>query len=148
MVRHRRQSVDERTFRELAKTLSLTLFLYSFGYGAITSFSAMYADAIGVHPKSIYLTMLAIVILLTRPLSGTLADRIGYRRVFLPCLVLIAFGLTLLAGPASALAARTRLGATPPLKGKGFSMTELVAQAKKEGHLNTIALPLTLIISM
>ena len=83
--------------------LSLTLFLYSFGYGAITSFSAMYADALGVSPKSIYLTMLAAVILLTRPLSGTLADRIGYRRVFLPCLVLIAGGLALLSA-ASTLA--------------------------------------------
>jgi MFS family permease len=77
--------------------LSITLFLYSFGYGAITSFSAMYADAIGVSPKSVYLTVLALVILVTRPLSGTLADRIGYRRVFMPCLVLIAAGLALLA---------------------------------------------------
>ena len=76
--------------------LSVTLFLYSFGYGAITSFSAMYADAVGVTPKSLYLTSLAIVILMTRPLSGKLADRIGYRRVFMPCLVLIAFGLALL----------------------------------------------------
>ena len=96
--------------------LSLTLFLYSFGYGAITSFSAMYADAIGVHPKSLYLTMLAIVILLTRPLSGTLADRIGYRRVFLPSLVLIAFGLTLLA----AAATRASLVASAAVFGLGF----------------------------
>jgi MFS family permease len=81
--------------------LSVTLFLGSFGYGAITSFSALYADAIGVHPKSIYLTMLAVVILLTRPLSGTLADRIGYRRVLMPCLVLIALGLALLAAGAT-----------------------------------------------
>lgn len=81
--------------------LSLTLFLYSFGYGAITSFSAMYADALGVSPKSIYLTMLAIVILLTRPLSGPLADRIGYRRVFIPCLALIAGGLVLLPAASS-----------------------------------------------
>jgi len=77
--------------------LSITLFLYSFGYGAITSFSAMYADASGVSPRSLYLTCLAIVILLTRPLSGKLADRVGYRRVFMPCLVLIAVGLALLA---------------------------------------------------
>jgi MFS family permease len=77
--------------------LSLTLFLYSFGYGAITSFSAMYADAVGVAPKSLYLTSLAVVILMTRPLSGKLADRVGYRRVFMPSLVLIAFGLALLA---------------------------------------------------
>ena len=76
--------------------LSLTLFLYSFGYGAITSFSAIYADAIGVTPKSLYLTVLAVVILFTRPLSGLLGDRIGYRRIFIPSLVLIAFGLALL----------------------------------------------------
>ncbi len=81
--------------------LSLTLFMYSFGYGAITSFSAMFADALGISPKSIYLTLLAIVILLTRPLSGALADRIGYRRVFMPCLVLIALGLALLASASS-----------------------------------------------
>jgi len=77
--------------------LSLTLFLYSFAYGAITSFSAVYADAIGVSPKSLYLTVLAVVILFTRPLAGPLADRIGYRQVFMPSLVLIAVGLTILA---------------------------------------------------
>jgi MFS family permease len=78
--------------------LSLSLFLYSFGFGAITSFSAVYADALGVSPKSVYLTTLAVVVLLTRPFSGKLADRIGYRRVFAPCLVFITGGLALLAG--------------------------------------------------
>jgi len=77
------------------------LFLYSFGYGAITSFSAMFADALGVAPKSLYLTLLAVVILFTRPLSGALADRVGYRRVFMPCLVLIALGLAMLAKASS-----------------------------------------------
>ncbi len=77
--------------------LSLSLFLYSFGFGAITSFSAVYADALGLSPKSIYLTTLAVVILLTRPFSGKLADRIGYRLVFAPCLVFITGGLALLA---------------------------------------------------
>ena len=76
--------------------LSFTLFLYSFGYGGVTSFTALYADANGVAPKGIYLTALAIVILFTRPLSGSLGDRFGYRRVLLPCLVLIAAGLALL----------------------------------------------------
>jgi putative spermidine/putrescine transport system substrate-binding protein len=49
-----------------------------------------------------------------------------------------AVGLTILSTPSLAWAARR---ANPPLKGKGFSTKELVAQAKKEGHLNTIALP-------
>src|SRR4051812_4306296 len=70
--------------------LAVTLFLYSFGYGGITSFTALYADANGVHLKGIYLTSLAFVILVTRPMSGRLGDTFGYRRVLLPCLVLIA----------------------------------------------------------
>ena len=51
--------------------LSFTLFLYSFGYGGITSFTALYADAIGITPKGIYLTALAMVILVTRPAVRT-----------------------------------------------------------------------------
>jgi putative spermidine/putrescine transport system substrate-binding protein len=52
-----------------------------------------------------------------------------------------AAGLTILSSPGVALGAR-RLGeASPPLKGRGFSMAELVKQAKKEHKLNTIALP-------
>ena len=77
--------------------LSVTLFLYSFGYGGITSFTALYAEANQITPKAIYLTTLAIVILMIRPMAGRLGDRFGYRRVFIPCLVLITAGLTCLA---------------------------------------------------
>jgi MFS family permease len=76
--------------------LAVTLFLYTFGYGSITTFSAVYAEAIGVVPKSIYLTTLGVVMLLTRPFSGRLADRLGYRVVLVPSLGLIAIGLVLL----------------------------------------------------
>ena len=55
--------------------LSFTLFLYSFGYGGITSFVALYADANHVAPKGIFFTVMSVVILLTRPLSGRAADR-------------------------------------------------------------------------
>lgn len=77
--------------------ISLSLFLYSFGYGGITSFAAMYADANHVTPKGIYLTTLALVILVTRPMAGRLGDRLGYKRVFMPCLLLISVGLAVLA---------------------------------------------------
>jgi MFS family permease len=76
--------------------VSITLALYSFGYGGITSFAAMYADANGVTPKGLYLTALALVILVTRPLFGGLGDRWGYKRVFIPCLVFISGGLACL----------------------------------------------------
>jgi predicted MFS family arabinose efflux permease len=75
---------------------SVTLFLYSFGYGGITSFAAMYADASGTSPKGIYLTALALVVLCTRPITGRLGDVWGYRRVFVPCLVMISCGLACL----------------------------------------------------
>jgi MFS family permease len=77
--------------------ISVTLFMYSFGYGGITSFSALYADANGVTPKGLYLTTLALVMLVTRPFSGRFGDRFGYRRVFLPCLLVISAGLAVLA---------------------------------------------------
>jgi MFS family permease len=76
--------------------LSLPLFLYAYGYGAISSFSAVYADALGIQPKTIYLTTLALVTLVTRPVLGRLGDRLGYRRLFIPCLVMIALGLAVL----------------------------------------------------
>jgi MFS family permease len=76
--------------------VSITLALYSFGYGGITSFAAMYADANGVTPKGLYLTALAVVILVTRPVLGRLGDKWGYKRVFLPCLVLISCGMACL----------------------------------------------------
>lgn len=76
--------------------LSLPLFLYAYGYGAISSFSAVYADALGIQPKTIYLTTLALVTLVTRPFLGRLGDQVGYRRLFIPCLVMIAVGLAVL----------------------------------------------------
>ena len=76
--------------------LSLPLFLYAYGYGAISSFSAVYADALGIQPKTIYLTTLALVTLVTRPFLGRLGDQLGYRRLFIPCMVMMAVGLAVL----------------------------------------------------
>ena len=50
-------------------------------------------------------------------------------------------GLTILSLPAGALAARQKALANAPLRGGALSLKEWVAQAKKEGTLNTIALP-------
>src|SRR5438105_3706039 len=55
--------------------------------------------------------------------------------------VAAAAGLTVLSSPAAAWASRARGAATPPLKGRGFSIKEMIAEAKKEGAINTIALP-------
>lgn len=77
--------------------LSMTLFLYAFGYGGITSFVAMYSDASGVSPRALYFTVFSVAILVTRPYVARLGDRVGHRRVLLPCLVLVMIGFALLA---------------------------------------------------
>ena len=96
--------------------LSFTLFLYSFGYGGITSFVALYADANHIAPKGIFFTVMSVVILLTRPLSGRAADRVGYKKILLPSLTLIALGLALLAASAT----RAGLMAAAVVFGSGF----------------------------
>ena len=58
---------------------------------------ALYADANHVAPKGIFFTVMSVVILLTRPLSGRAADRLGYKKILFPSLTLIALGLALLA---------------------------------------------------
>jgi MFS family permease len=98
----RPREAGERLFsRQLVEwrvlLLSLTLFLYSFGYGAITSFAGLYATARSVHPASLYYTTFALAVLVTRPTVARFADRAGHRRVLYPCLVLIAIGLGILA---------------------------------------------------
>jgi MFS family permease len=81
--------------------VSLSLFLVSFGYGGITSFVALFADRSGIHPRGIYFTTFAAVVLVTRPFAGRLADRVGHRRFVLPCFVLAALGFALLAASSS-----------------------------------------------
>jgi MFS family permease len=76
---------------------SFTLFLYSFGYGSLTSFVAVYAAANAVWPKGIYFTVLALTMLATRPLSTPLGDRIGHKKLLMPSLGFIVAGLALLA---------------------------------------------------
>jgi putative spermidine/putrescine transport system substrate-binding protein len=50
-------------------------------------------------------------------------------------------GLTIFSLSDVALATRARVLADPPVRGTKASMKEMVAEAKKEGHLNDIALP-------
>jgi MFS family permease len=98
-----RWSRDKFFSRELVEwrvvIVSLSLFLCSFGYGGITSFVALYAERSGIAPKGIYFTTFAAVVLATRPFSGRLADRIGHRRFFLPCLAVTVLGFALLVLP-------------------------------------------------
>jgi MFS family permease len=83
--------------------LSITMSLLSFGYGALTSFSALFADTLRVSPRGIFLAIMASAILLIRLAFGRLLDDVGPRRVLLACLAGPAAGLFLLAAANSRL---------------------------------------------
>ena len=95
---HLPRALSVRTLLEWrVLALSFTLFLYAFGYGGLTSFVALYTDQHAVTPRALYFTVFSIMIVVTRPFIGRFADRVGYRRVFLPCVGLIVAGFALLA---------------------------------------------------
>lgn len=89
------------TLRDLVEwrvlALSTTMALIAFGYGSLTSFSAMFADELGVSPRSLFLTAMAGTILIGRVSVGRFLDRVGHRRALLPCLAATALGMTMLA---------------------------------------------------
>jgi MFS family permease len=108
-VAHRRALVEWRVL-----ILSIAIALVSFGYGSLTSFSALFADALQVTPPSLFLTAMAASILVGRLTLGRSLDRLGHRRVLLPSLVAPSIGLALLAlaqGQTSFLGAALIFGA-------------------------------------
>jgi MFS family permease len=75
---------------------AVTLFLYSFAYGGITSFVAVYAEHVGVSPRALYFTVFSVATLVTRPFIGRYADRVGPSRLIVPCLAMIVLGIGVL----------------------------------------------------
>jgi MFS family permease len=112
--------------------LSVTLFLYSFGYGGVTSFVALYATANAVTP-GLYFTVFAVTTMCTRPISGPLGDRVGHVRVLIPCLALIVVGYALLATSGT----RPWLLASAVIFGVGFGSAYPVYAAYVLQHVDT-----------
>jgi MFS family permease len=76
--------------------ISLSLFLYSFAFGAVTSFAALAADARGIAPREIFLTTMAFTTFLSRPVLSPFLDRLGHARMFRVFVAMIPVGLAIL----------------------------------------------------
>lgn len=81
--------------------LSITMALISFGYGALTSFAALFADTLHVTPRSLFLVIMASAVVIIRLLLGRVLDELGHRRVLIRCLGVPALGLAMLAAARS-----------------------------------------------
>lgn len=75
---------------------ALVLFFITLTYGGIVSFLPSYADYRGVENIGLFFTVYALVLLLSRPIIGKLADRYGVRKFLVPGILLIALALLLL----------------------------------------------------
>ncbi len=91
------------TTRELGESLnfrvlrlSLTLFLYSYAFGSVTSFAALAAEARGIAPREVFLNTMAFATFLSRPLLSPFLDKLGHIRMFRVFVVMIPVGLALL----------------------------------------------------
>jgi MFS family permease len=119
--------IDVRVLR-----LSLTLSLVSFGYGSLTTFSALFMDALHLAPRSLFLTVMAAALVASRLLAGRRLDEFGHRRVLLPCLFTAAVGLVLMATAASALG----VALAAVVFGAGFGLMYPTFTAYLMGHVH------------
>jgi MFS family permease len=78
-----------------------TLYVISFGYGGITSYVAILADERAVSPRSLFFTVLALTMLLTRIAISPLGDRFGPRALLLPSVGVIPVALGVLSSARS-----------------------------------------------
>lgn len=111
--------------------LSVAMGLVSFGYGGLTSFSALFSDWLHVAPRSLFLSVMAVAILAARLLLGRRLDAVGHRRMMLPALVVPAAGLLVLAGAQG----ETSFLIAAALFGGGFGLMYPAFAAYVMGHV-------------
>ena len=73
------------------------LFLVAMAYGAVISFLPLFALQRGVDNVGIFFVVYALAILLTRPLTGKMVDRLGFDYTIIPGFACLLVGLFLLA---------------------------------------------------
>lgn len=121
-----RSHVEWRVFR-----LAITTALIAFGYGALTSFSALFADDLGVAPRSLFLSVMAVTTVLGRLSVGRALDAIGPRRVLIPCLIVPSIGLFVLAAAQGQLT----IALSALIFGAGFGLMHPVFTSYVIGHV-------------
>jgi MFS family permease len=82
-------------WRVIQTTLSLTV--ATFGYGGVTSYTAIIALERHIKPESIYLTTFAATVVIFRIFFSHIGDRVGLKWMLYPSLVLIPIAFAVLA---------------------------------------------------
>ena len=92
--RHRGALAEAWDWRVIRITLTMTV--ASVGYGGITSYAALFAVQRHVEPKSIYLTVYAVTIVVLRVFFSHLFDRVKVKTLLYPALALVPVAFAIL----------------------------------------------------
>lgn len=72
-------------------------FLVAMGFTAISSFLLVYAEEKGINGASLFFTVYAVTMLVTRPIIGKLTDRYGFVKIAIPSIFMTACSLVMIA---------------------------------------------------
>lgn len=87
----------DRFFHPAAIGPGIPYFCVGVGWTAVGAFLALYARHIGLASSGWLFAALSVTVMITRSMSGNLADRFGRRAVATPCALSVAAGLAVLA---------------------------------------------------
>ncbi|TSB47405.1 MFS transporter [Alkalicoccobacillus porphyridii] len=82
-------------FEKSLTSVMLTTFLFFISYGGITTFIPLYSASIGFNSGTFFL-IYAATLIISRPLSGRLADKYGYAIVVIPAICTTILSLIVL----------------------------------------------------
>lgn len=71
-------------------------FLVALGFTSINAFLLVYADEKGIEGASLFFTVYALSMLITRPIVGKLTDKYGFVRIAVPAILLTSISLILI----------------------------------------------------
>lgn len=122
-------------FEKRALPIAVCMFTLALGYSSLLSFLSSYTEEIGFgEVATFFFVVYAIALVLTRPITGRLFDRLGENKLTYPCLILLVIGYFVLSQASSGwmvLAASALIGI-----GYGTVQSNYLAIAIKEALQN------------
>jgi len=71
---------------------SVMMLIITLTYGALSAFIALFAEQLGMANPGLFFLVFALSILTSRPVAGTLADRMGVGPIMVPSIILAGLG--------------------------------------------------------
>ncbi|MGF7186751.1 MFS family permease [Desulfitispora alkaliphila] len=75
---------------------SAVLFFLTFIYGGVVTFIALYAVSMGIEEVGLFFTVMAMLMIIARPIAGRLSDNYGADVVVIPGLLIVAVSMLVL----------------------------------------------------